>query len=844
MNKRPTAARGGDRDGKRAGEPAGPRTNPRADRYLPAAIETKWQQRWERDGIYCVPDSAPGKRNWFALTMFPYPSGDLHVGHWYAFAPADAHARFRRMQGYNVLHPQGFDAFGLPAENAAIAHNMNPREWTRTNIENMRRQFKMMGNSYDWGREIVSCDPAFYRWNQYFFLKFLEKGLAYRDRSFANWCPNCQTTLANEQVKEGACERCSTIVTKREMDQWFFRITKYAEELLDTSKLEWPEKIKLMQRNWIGRSEGVTIEFDVSEYGLPAKKIATFTTRIDTVHGVTFLALAPEHPLVATLTRPGQKADVETYVARAIRASEIERTSTEREKTGVPTGAYATNPLNGERVPVLVGDYVLFTYGTGAVMGVPAHDERDFVFAKKYDLPVRVVVAPPGWQGEDLDRAYVDEGTQVNSGEFDGLPSGEGMTRIADKIEASGWGTRTVKYHLRDWVISRQRYWGTPIPVVYCDRCGTVPVPERNLPVLLPDASEFKPTGESPLKLDPDFVNTACPSCGGAARRETDTMDTFVDSSWYHARYTSVNDDTRPFNPEVAARWLPVHQYMGGVEHAVMHLLYSRFFNKVLRDLGYLSFDEPYTRLFNQGVLIKEHKKISKRSNPLAPDPLVKRYGADAVRLYLMFLGPWDQGGDWSDAGIAGITRFLNRVWDIAQRDAGRLASVDVDENTERELTRHSHSTTKKVIADLDAFKFNTAIAALMEFSGELNRAWDAGGVSPATWQDAIERLTLLLAPMAPHIAEELWHRSGRESSVHLEALPRWDEALASTTLVTVVVQVNGKVRDTVQVPVGATEAQAAAAASASAKVQAHLTGKQVRKRIYVQNRLLNLVVG
>jgi leucyl-tRNA synthetase len=844
VDKRTTAARSGDGDGRPAGESARPRANPRADRYIPAAIETKWQQRWERDGIYRAADTVPGKENWYSLTMFPYPSGDLHIGHWYAFAPADAHSRFRRMQGYNVLNPQGFDAFGLPAENAAIARNINPREWTGSNVANMRAQFRMMGGSYDWTREIVTCEPSFYRWNQLFFLKFLEKGLAYRARAQANWCPSCNTTLANEQVKDGCCERCSTPVTKREMDQWFFRITKYADELLDTSKLEWPEKIKLMQRNWIGRSEGVTIEFDISEYGLATKGIATFTTRIDTAYGVTFIALAPEHPLVAVLTRQEQKAEVGAYVEQAGRATEIERTSAERPKTGVPTGAYAVNPLNGQRVPVLVGDYVLSTYGTGAVMGVPAHDERDFVFATKYGLPIRVVVAPPGWRGEALEAAYLEEGTQFNSGEFNGLPSAQGMQRIADKIESRGWGKRTVTFHLRDWLISRQRYWGTPIPIIYCESCGMVPVPEKDLPVLLPDAKEFKPTGESPLRLDPSFVNTICPRCGSAARRETDTMDTFVDSSWYHLRYASPKDDTEPFAPAAMKSWLPVDQYMGGGEHGTMHLLYSRFFNKVLRDLGYVDYDEPYSRLFSQGLLIKEHRKISKRSNPLAPDPLVKRYGADAVRLYLMFLGPWDQGGDWSDAGIAGVTRFLNRVWDIFQRDPGRLASVEVDENTERELIRLSHSTTMKVIGDLEAFKFNTAIAALMEFSGELNRAWDAGGVSPTAWRDAIDRLTLLLAPMAPHIAEELWHRSGRESSIHLEAMPRWDEALASTSLVTVVVQVNGRVRDTVQVPAGATEAQAAAAASASGKVQAHLAGKQVRKRIYVQDRLLNLVVG
>jgi len=818
--------------------------NPRSDRYIPAAIEKKWQDRWERDGIYRTADGVKGKQNWFALTMFPYPSGDLHIGHWYAFAPGDAHARFRRMQGFNVLHPQGFDAFGLPAENAAISHNINPRVWTYENIAKMRAQFRKMGNSYDWSREVVTCDPEYYRWNQLFFLKFLEKGLAYRARAVANWCPSCNTTLANEQVKEGACERCATAVTKREMDQWFFRITRYADELLDTSKLQWPEKIKLMQRNWIGRSEGVTIEFDISEYGLDQKSIATFTTRIDTVFGVTFLALAPEHPLVRPLTREAQRKQVDAYVREAAHSSEIERTSTERVKTGVPTGAFAINPLNGERVPVLVGDYVLSTYGTGAVMGVPAHDERDFVFAKKYGLPIRVVVAPGGWDGGELEAAYVAAGTQVNSGEFDGLHSSQGMQKIADKIEANRWGRRTVTYHLRDWLISRQRYWGTPIPMVYCPKCGTVPVPESELPVLLPEATEFKPTGESPLRLDPDFVNTRCPSCDGPAKRETDTMDTFMDSSWYHMRYISPKDSEKPFDAAAVTRWLPVHQYMGGADHATMHLLYARFFNMVLRDLGYVDYDEPYTRLYNQGLLIKEHKKISKRSNPLAPDPLVARHGADAVRLYLMFLGPWDQGGDWSDAGIAGVTRFLNRVWELSKRDPERLADIGIDAAAEEALVRLSHATTRKVIADLDGFKFNTAIASLMEFSGAMNRIWDAGGVSPAVWRDALRRLYLLLAPMAPHITEELWSRSGNQTSIHVQALPEWDDALVSADVVTIVVQVNGKVRDTVSLPAGSTEDAVAAAALGSERVQAHVSGKQIRKRIYVADKLLNLVAN
>ncbi len=856
--------------------------------YDPDAVEPKWQARWAESGIYRAADHVPGKENWYALTMFPYPSGDLHIGHWYAYVPGDAHARFMRMSGYNVMHPQGFDAFGLPAENAAIQHGVQPREWTFTNIDNMRRQFKLMGCSYDWSREIISCTPEFYRWNQFFFLKLYAAGLAYRKHGPANWCPSCQTTLANEQVKEGACERCGTPVTKRSLPQWFFRITKYADALLQMDAIQWPESVKVRQRNWIGRSEGVTVRFDVSEFldqggrgELHSPKdaggrmrsatngalrqaqgerngahVETFTTRIDTVYGVTFVVLAPEHPLVEALTQPAQRAAVRAYVDNARRQSEIERTSLEREKTGVPTGAYAINPLNGERVPVLIGDYVLATYGTGAVMGVPAHDERDFVFAKKYGLPVRVVVAPPGWKGGDLDAAYLAPGTQVNSGEFDGLPSEDGKRRIADKLEANGWGERTVTYHLRDWLISRQRYWGTPIPIIYCDACGTVPVPERDLPVLLPEKAEFKPTGQSPLTLDPAFVNVPCPSCGRPAKRESDTMDTFVDSSWYHLRYTSADERERAFDPARVRAWLPVHQYMGGADHATMHLLYARFFTRALRDLGLVDFAEPYTRLFNQGVMIKDHAKISKRSNPLNPEPIVERYGVDTLRLYLMFLGPWDQGGDWSDAGIRGVSRWLNRVWDLAARVSGRGAMhrAPTAEDGDRAVTRAAHLTTGRVIADMREFKFNTAIAALMEYTNALERA--AGGashdansvhgtatVSKATWDDAVDRLVLLLAPMAPHIAEELWARRGHAYSVHQQALPAWDESLMASDTITVVVQVNGKLRGELSLPAGVSEGDAIAAALADPAVRRHTDGHEVVRRVYVPGKLVNLVV-
>jgi leucyl-tRNA synthetase len=811
------------------------------ERYNPTEIEKKWQTKWEADGIYEAADHVDGKENYFSLVMFPYPSGDIHMGHWYQYSGSDAYARFKRMQGYNVLHPQGFDSFGLPAENAAIEQGADPREWTYANIDNSRRQFREMGASYDWSRELITSDPEYYKWNQYFFLQFYKNGLAYRENGQANWCPKDQTTLANEQVKDGACERCGTTVVKRALPQWFFAITKYADELLDFSQLDWPEKITTMQRNWIGRSTGTTIGFDVSEFA-PGEQIDTFTTRIDTVYGVTFVVLAPEHPLVEKLTQPTQKAAVEAYVENAARETEIERTSTEREKTGVETGAYCINPLNGERVPVLVGDYVLATYGTGAVMGVPAHDQRDFIFAKKYNLEIRVVVAPPNWDGGELEEAWIPPGTQVNSGEFDGLPSTEGIEAIADKIEANNWGTRTITYHLRDWLISRQRYWGTPIPIIYCDHCGTVPVPEQDLPVVLPDNVKFDPDGKSPLTKDPNFVNTSCPDCGRDAKRETDTLDTFVCSSWYHLRFASPNPGEDPFDAEQVRAWTPVAAYQGGAEHAVMHLLYSRFFNKALRDLKFVDFDEPYTKLTNQGMLIKDGKKISKRSNPLPPDPVVERHGADTLRCYLMFLGPWDQGGDWSDSGINGITRWLSRIWDLAQRDESKLGESG-DDSAERELARAAHSATQRVLADMDVFKFNTSIAALMELTTALVRSYDAGNVSASSWRNGVDRLLLHTAPLAPHIAEELWERTGHIGSIHLELNPEFDESLTATDTITLAVQVQGKLRDQVDVAADIDEAGAIAAAKTSENVMRHLEGMAIVKEIYVPGRLVNIVV-
>ena len=813
-------------------------------RYDPQELDAKWQARWQQEGLHSVRDDDP-RPKWYELTMYPYTSGDLHIGHWYAMAPSDAHARFRRMQGYNVIHPMGFDSFGLPAENAAIKHGIHPHTWTMNNVENMRRQLRSIGTIYDWDREIICALPEYYRWNQWIFLQFLKAGLAYRANAPANWCPPCQTVLANEQVVDGKCERCDAAVSRRDMEQWFFSITKYAEELLDFSGLvDWPERIKTMQTNWIGRSVGVEIAFDISEYGLEETEIRTFTTRIDTIYGVTFVVIAPEHQLVASLTTDERRAEVEAYVEQARRQSEVERLSTEREKSGVFTGAYAVNRLNGDRVPIFVADYVLLTYGTGIVMGVPAHDERDFEFARKYGLEVRMVIAPPDWDGSELSGAYVDEGAQVNSGPFDGMPSSVGKERIADHVEANGWGGRTVSYRLRDWLISRQRYWGTPIPVVYCDGCGPVPVPEEELPVLLPEDAQFRPTGESPLLHHKKFLIAPCPGCDETGTRETDTMDTFVDSSWYHLRYASPNYDRGPFDPEAVGKWLPVDQYTGGAEHAVMHLLYARFFNKALRDLGLVDFDEPYLRLFNQGIIIADHQKMSKsRGNVITPDPYVRDLGADVVRTYLMFLGPWDQGGDWSDSGINGMARWINRVWDLSQRDASTLDAQPAEDEAVRTLVRTTHKTVKKVISDLERFKFNTALAAMMEMTNHMSRAWDDGGIDSVSWRDAVEKLLLLLAPIAPHVTEELWERTGRPFSIHNQLMPSWDEDLARDEEITLVVQVNGRVRDRIQAPASIEEEEARQLALESARVRPYVEGSEVRQVVYVPGRLVNVVV-
>ena len=812
-------------------------------RYNHREIEAKWRQLWSANGVNRVRDDDP-RPKWYELTMYPYPSGELHIGHWYAMAPPDAHARFRRMQGYNVLHPMGFDAFGLPAENAAIKRGIHPYTWTMENMNNMRRQLRTMGPIYDWEREVVTCDPDYYKWNQWFFLQFYKSGLAYRAFAPANWCPSCNTVLANEQVlADGTCERCGTLVTHRDLNQWFFQITRYADELLDHSRIDWPEKIKIMQTNWIGRSEGVEIEFDISEHGLDESSFKTFTTRIDTIFGVTFVVLAPEHPLVDRLTTPENRAEVEAYVEQARRQTEVERLSTEKEKTGVFTGSYCVNKLDSERVPILVADYVLLTYGTGVVMGVPAHDQRDFEFAKKYGLPIKVVIAPPDWNGEELAEAYMDEGTQVNSGQFDGLPSADGWRRMADYVQEQDWGHRTVNYRMRDWLISRQRYWGTPIPMIYCDTCGTVPVPEEDLPVLLPEDAEFRPTGESPLTLHEGFVNVECPHCGRPGKRETDTMDTFVDSSWYFLRYTSPHHQDAAFDPEAIKKWCPVDQYTGGAEHAVMHLLYARFFIKALRDLGLVEFDEPFVRLFNQGHIIANHQKMSKsRGNVVSPDDYVDNFGADAVRCYLMFLGPWDQGGAWSDSGINGMSRWLNRVWDLGHRDARELGDRPVDEKAVRDLQRLVHKTIRRVGNDLERFKFNTALAALMEYTNSLSQTWENKGVDSGNWNNAIEKLLVLMACMAPHVTEEMWEHADHQDSIHAQTWPEWDPELAADETFTLVVQVNGRLRDRIDVSADIAEDEAKSLALESDRVAPHIEGKSVAKVIYVLGKLVNIV--
>ncbi len=815
-----------------------------ADRYDPAVLEPRWQARWEADGLYrAVID--PARPKYYFLTMLPYTSGDLHIGHWYAMAPSDARARYLRMRGYNVMFPIGFDAFGLPAENAAIQRGIHPRVWTYRNIDNMRRQLRSMGASWDWAREAISSGPEYYHWTQWFFLQFFKHDLAYKKMAAVDWCPRCNTTLAREQVvgENRVCERCKTPVIKKNLEQWFFRITRYAEELLDFSHLDWPEPVRMLQTNWIGRSQGARVTF-LTEGGDP---IEVFTTRPDTLWGATFMVLAPEHPLVERLTTPEHSAAVAQYVEQTLRQSDIQREAVDKEKTGVFTGGYASNPVNGERIPVWIADYVLMTYGTGAIMAVPAHDQRDFEFARKFGLEVRAVIQPEDMaplDGATMHEAVATYGTMINSGPLSGTPADEAMGRTIEYLEARGVGQRAVNYRLRDWLISRQRYWGAPIPIVYCPQHGQVPVPEDQLPVLLPDDVEWRPTGESPLKLHPTWKNTACPVCGGPAERDTDTMDTFMCSSWYHLRYLSPQYAQGAFDPEEYDYWMPVDTYTGGVEHATMHLIYTRFFHKACRDLGVTKGPEPMLQLRNQGqILGPDGQRMSKsRGNVIDPEEQLRQYGADAVRAYLMFGYRWAEGGPWNPGNIQGVVRWLNRVWALVL-DIPTASPSASDPAAERVLRRKVHQTIHQVSHDLEAFEFNTVVSSLMELTHAIAEAKEAGLAGRPAVDEAVQTMLLLMAPVAPHISEELWTRLGLPYSIHQQPWPAYDPDLARAEEITLVLQVNGKVRDRILVLADIGEEEARRAALGSEAVQRHLAGRQPKSIVVVPGRLVNVVV-
>lgn len=811
------------------------------EKYIPAEIESKWQAKWEADGLYHA-DIDPARPKFYALTMLPYPSGDLHIGHWYAMTPSDARARYKRMNGFNVMFPMGFDAFGLPAENAAIKRNIHPKEWTYANIANMRRQLKSMGAMFDWCREAISADPEFYRWTQWFFIQLYKKGLAYRKMAAVDWCPKDNTTLAREQVigEKRVCERCGTPVIRKNLEQWFFKTTAYADELLNFEGLDWQDSVRTLQTNWIGRSEGANVIFK-TEAG---DEFTIFTTRPDTLWGATFMVLAPEHPLVGKVTTKEQKAAVEEYVAEATRRTDIERESTEREKTGVFTGGYAINPMNGERVPIWIADYVLMTYGTGAIMAVPAHDARDFAFARKYDLEVRPVIQPGAepLDGRTMTEAAAHYGVMVNSGPMTGTNADEAVKKTVAYLEKSGFGKGAIVYRLRDWLISRQRYWGAPIPMVYCKTCGPQPVPDDQLPVTLPDDVEWKPTGESPLKLHPTWKNTTCPNCGEPAERETDTMDTFMCSSWYHLRYLSPHYDKAPFDPKEYDYWMPVDVYTGGSEHATGHLIYTRFFHKAMRDIGVTEGHEPMLVYRSQGqILSTDHQRMSKsRGNVVDPDQLVNTYGADTVRAYLMFGYRWSEGGPWSDENIQGVVRWLFRVWSLYTEPAEGEAK---DAKAAKALRRKAHQTIMSVTRDIEAFEFNTIVSALMELTNVMQEAKDAGAAGTPEWNEAQDILLRLMAPITPHIAEELWLRSGRPYSVHQQSWPKADPAAAKEDEVTLVVQINGKLRDRITVPAGISEAEAKEHALASEAVRKQLDGKKPKQVIVVKGKLVNIVL-
>ncbi len=809
--------------------------------YNPSEIETKWRKWWEEKGTYKFNKNS-NKPKFYNLVMFSYPSGNkLHIGHWYNYGPADTFARYKRLKGFNVFEPMGFDAFGLPAENYAIKHGIHPAISTRNNIEYMEKQLKAIGAMYDWDYEIDTSDPKYYKWTQWVFLKMYEMGLAYQKEAPVNWCPHCQTVLANEQVTaDGECERCGTKVIKRNLKQWFFKITDYADRLLEgLERINWPEKTKIMQRNWIGRSEGAMIEFPVKDKDL---KLTVFTTRPDTIFGVTYCVVAPEHSIVSKLTTDARRDEVERYINKTLTENEIERQSTEHEKTGVFTGSYAINPVNGEEIPIWISDYVIASYGTGMVMAVPAHDTRDFAFAKKFALPIKIVIQPENVtiDSKSMSDAYTEPGIMINSGDFNGISSIDFKKRIVDYFEEKGIGKRHINYRLRDWLISRQRYWGAPIPIVHCPKCGTVPVPVDDLPVKLPENVDFNPKGKSPLASVPEFMNVKCPKCGGDAERDPDTMDTFVCSSWYYLRYPDPHIDDYPFNKEMVDKLLPVDQYIGGAEHATMHLLYARFVTKMLYDAGEIKFDEPFTNLFHQGTITRNGAKMSKsRGNVVNPDEFVEKYGSDTFRMYMMFMGSYEEGGDWDDKGINGIHRFLSRIYRLYKT---YYFTEGKTKEESKSLKKRLHYTIKSVETDTERFSFNTSIARMMEF---VNDAYDyvKKEINTEFLQNTLDKFLIVLSPYAPHLAEELWHFTGKESSIFDEEWPKYDEDILKEEKISLAVQINGKLRTTVEIDINSNESDVKELILKNERVLHYTTGKTIKKFIYIKGKIANIVV-
>ena len=820
--------------------------------YYPQEIEKKWQKVWEENKAFKTPDNSD-KPKYYALSMFPYPSGKLHMGHVRNYTITDVIARYKKMNGFNVLHPMGWDSFGLPAENAAMKHGANPETWTDENIAYMTKQLKMLGLSYDWDREVTTCKPDYYKWTQWLFLQLYKKGLAYKKEAAVNWCEECGTVLANEQVIDGKCWRCDHVVEKKYLSQWFLKITDYAEVLLeDLDKLPgWGDNVKTMQANWIGKSQGALLRFKVKE--IPGMEVPVYTTRPDTVYGITYLVVAPEYKDIEKLTTPENKAAVEEYRANARKMTEIERLSTERVKTGVPLGTHCINPFNGEEFPLWTADYALVEYGTGAVMAVPTHDTRDFDFAKKYNLPMKVVIENPENPSDCKDEAYTEPGVMVNSGEFNGMKNEEAKKAITEKAVREGFGEFKTQYRLRDWLVSRQRYWGAPIPVVYCEKCGIQPVTEDQLPVMLPKDVDFSVVGKSPITTSKTFVETTCPCCGGPAKRETDTMDTFVCSSWYYLRYSDAKNADKPFDRELVNKWLPVDQYVGGIEHAILHLLYSRFFTKALRDLGLLDFDEPFKNLLTQGMVLKDGSKMSKsKGNTVDPDEIFENYGADTARLFILSDSPPARDFDWSDAGVEGCYKFLNRVWRLISSNAGNLTldyKLEFPLKKENDdLVRKVHMAIKGISIDIaNDFQFNTVISKYREL---VNAIYDwQGKKSQLDNEDkqvvsfAILSLIKLMSPVAVHLTEEAWHELGAKTSILEEEWPKWDENLAKASSITLIVQVNGKLKDKIEADEALNEEELKALALESPKVKELTEGKTIVKTIVVPKKLVNIVV-